>query len=152
MKRIISLIAVIALSAAVISCDKKDLSELQPVQLEVNAHTISGQWQLLKWNGEELAEGTYVYLDIVRNDKTYTMYQNMDSFTDVPHVLTGSYFLYTDEELGAIIRGNYDHDGGEWAHRYSITNLTENEMYWVSTDNPSFTQQFIRVDNIPVAE
>ena len=128
MKRIISLIAVIALSAAVISCDKKDLSELQPVQLEVNAHTISGQWQLQEWNGEELAEGTYVYLDIVRNDKTYTMYQNMDSFTDVPHVLTGSYHLYTDEEFGAIIRGNYDHDGGEWAHRYSITNLTENSF------------------------
>ena len=152
MKRIISLIAVIALSAAVISCDKKDLSEPQPVQLDVNAHTISGQWQLQEWNGEELAEGTYVYLDIVRNDKTYTMYQNMDSFTDVPHVLTGSYFLYTDEDLGAIIRGNYDHDGGEWAHRYSITNLTENSMFWVATDNPSFTQQFIRVDNIPVAE
>lgn len=152
MKRIISLIAIIALSAAVISCDKKDLSEPQPVQLEVNAHTISGQWQLLRWNGEELAEGTYVYLDIVRNDKTFTMYQNMDSFTDVPHVLTGSYFLYTDEELGAIIRGNYDHDGGEWAHRYAIESLTENAMFWVSTDNPSFTQQFIRVDNIPVAE
>ena len=73
MKRIISLIAVITLSAAVISCDKKDLSEPQPVQLEVNAHTISGQWQLQEWNGEGLAEGTYVYLDIVRNDKTYTM-------------------------------------------------------------------------------
>lgn len=152
MKRIISLIAVIALSAAVISCDKKDLSELQPVQLEVNAHTISGQWQLQEWNGEELAEGTYVYLDIVRNDKTYTMYQNMDSFTDVPHVLTGSYHLYTDEELGALIRGNYDHDGGEWAHRYAIKSLTEKDMLWVATDDPSFTQQFIRVDNIPVAE
>lgn len=152
MKRIISLIAIIAFSVAAVSCDKVILTEPDEVQLEVNAHNISGQWQLLKWNGEELAEGTYVYLDIVRNDKTFTMYQNMDSFTDVPHVLTGSYFLYTDEELGAIIRGNYDHDGGEWAHRYSITNLTENEMYWVSTDNPSFTQQFIRVDNIPVAE
>ena len=99
MKRIISLIAIIAFSVAAVSCDKVILTEPDEVQLEVNAHNISGQWQLLKWNGEELAEGTYVYLDIVRNDKTYTMYQNMDSFTDVPHVLTGSYFLYTDEEL-----------------------------------------------------
>ena len=152
MKRIISLIAIIAFSVAAVSCDKVILTEPDEVQLEVNAHNISGQWQLLKWNGEELAEGTYVYLDIVRNDKTFTMYQNMDSFTDVPHVITGSYFLYTDDELGSIIRGNYDHDGGEWAHRYAIKSLTEKEMLWVATDDPSFTQQFIRVDNIPVAE
>lgn len=149
MKRIISLIAIMAFSAAAVSCDRH---EPETVQLEVNAHTISGQWQLLEWNGEELAEGTYVYLDIVRNDRTYTMYQNMDSFSNVPHILTGSYFLYTDEELGAVIRGNYDHDGGEWAHRYAIKSLTENDMFWVATDDPSFTQHFTRVDNIPVAE
>jgi hypothetical protein len=147
MKKILSLISIIALAFTAMSCQKENQPE---PQLEVNAHNISGQWQLVEWNGDKLADGTYVYLDIVRNDKTYTMYQNMDSFTNVPHVLTGSYALSTDVELGAIIRGIYDHDCGEWSHRYIIKSLTASEMLWVATDDNSFTQKFIRVDNITV--
>jgi hypothetical protein len=78
------------------------------------------------------------------------MYQNMDSFSNVPHVITRSYFLSTDVELGAVIRGSYDHDSGEWAHRYIIKSLTANEMLWVATDDLSFTQKFVRVESIPV--
>lgn len=148
MKKILTLISIIALAISAISCEKEN--NAQPQQLEVNAHNISGQWKLTQWNGNALAEGTYVYLDIVRNDKTYTMYQNMDSFTNVPHVITGSYALSTDVELGAIIRGVYDHDCGEWSHRYVIKSLTSNTMEWVAVDDASFTQTYIRVDNIPV--
>ena len=150
MKKILTLISIIALAISAISCEKEN--NAQPQQLEVNAHNLSGQWELTQWNGSALAEGTYVYLDIVRNDKTYTMYQNMDSFTNVPHILTGSYHLTTDVELGAIIRGSYDHDCGEWAHRYMIQSLTADEMFWVATDDLSFSQKFVRVDSIPVAE
>ena len=149
MKKILILLSIITLSA--VSCGKIIMTEPEDApQLEVNAHNISGQWELVQWNGEYLAEGTYVYLDIVRNDKTYTMYQNMDSFTNVPHVITGSYYLSTDVELGAIIRGSYDHDNGEWAHRYNIISLTANEMFWVATDDLAFSQKFVRVDAIPV--
>lgn len=149
MKKILILLSLISLTA--VSCGKIIMTEPEEApQLEVNAHNISGQWQLVQWNGEYLAEGTYVYLDIVRNDKTYTMYQNMDSFTNVPHVITGSYNLYTDVEMGAIIRGNYDHDSGEWSHRYNIISLTANEMFWVATDDLAFSQKFVRVDAIPV--
>ena len=145
MKKILILLSIITLSA--VSCGKIIMTEPEDApQLEVNAHNISGQWELVQWNGEYLAEGTYVYLDIVRNDKTYTMYQNMDSFTNVPHVITGSYNLSTE----AIIRGIYDHDCGEWSHRYVIKSLTANEMFWVATDDLSFSQKFVRVDAIPV--
>lgn len=147
MKKILILLSIIAI--AVVSCEKNPMRE-EPPQLEVNANNISGQWELVQWNGEYLTEGTYVYLDIVRNDRTYTMYQNMDSFSNVPHVITGSYRLSTDEELGAIIRGTYDHDSGEWSHRYIIQSLTANEMFWVAKDDPSFTQKFRRVSTIPV--
>ena len=149
MKKIFTLISIIALAFSAVSCEKEE-NNAQPQQLEVNANNISGQWKLVEWNGENLAEGTYVYLDIVRNDKTYTMYQNMDSFTNVPHVITGSYYLYTDVELGAIIRGSYDHDSGEWSHRYVIKSLTSNTMEWVATDDLTFSQKFVRVDAIPV--
>ena len=149
MKKILTLISIIAIAFSAASCEKEE-NNAQPQQLEVNAHNISGQWELVQWNGNALVEGTYVYLDIVRNDKTYTMYQNMDSFTNVPHVITGSYALSTDVELGAIIRGIYDHDCGEWSHRYVIKSLTSNTMEWVAVDDASFTQTYIRVENIPV--
>ena len=149
MKKILILLSIISLAFSAASCEKEETNP-QPQQLEVNAHNISGQWELVEWNGANLEAGTYVYLDIVRNDKTYTMYQNMDSFTNVSHIITGSYHLSTDVELGAIIRGSYDHDCGEWSHRYIIRSLTANEMIWVATDDASFSQTFHRVDNIPV--
>ena len=149
MKKILILLSIITMAA--VSCGKIIQTEPEDApQLEVNANNISGQWELVEWNGSYLSEGTYVYLDIVRNDKTYTMYQNMDSFTNVPHVLTGSYHLSTDVELGAVIRGNYDHDSVEWSHRYIVQSLTANEMMWVATDDFSFSQKFVRVDTIPV--
>ena len=149
MKKILILLSIIAMTA--VSCGKIIITEPEEApQLEVNANNISGQWELVEWNGNRMSEGTYVYLDIVRNDKTYTMYQNMDSFSNVPHVITGSYFLSTDVELGAVIRGSYDHDSGEWAHRYIIESLTANEMLWVATDDLSFSQKFRRVSTIPV--
>jgi hypothetical protein len=149
MKKILILLSIIAMTA--VSCGKIIMTEPDEApQLEVNANNISGQWELVEWNGNRMSEGTYVYLDIVRNDKTYTMYQNMDSFSNVPHVITGSYYLYTDVELGAVIRGSYDHDLGEWSHRYVIKSLTADEMLWVASDAPAFTQKFRRVSTIPV--
>ena len=79
------------------------------------------------------------------------MYQNLDSFTNVPHVITGSYYIDTDVELGAVIRGNYDHDSGDWAHRYVVKSLTATTMVWVAKDDETFIQEFKRVDSIPVA-
>lgn len=150
--KIFKTLAVIALSMAAVSCGKTVQQEPEEEQLEVNAHTISGKWQLVEWNESSLAKGTYVYLDFVRNDMTYTMYQNMDSFTDVPRILTGSYYIDLDVELGPVIRGNYDHDNGDWAHRYIVKSLTATKMVWVAKDDDAFIQKFERVDSIPVAE
>lgn len=133
------------------SCDVIIVETEKEPQLEVNANNISGQWELIQWNEAGLDEGTYVYLDIVRNDRTYTMYQNLDSFSNVPHVVTGSYYIETDPELGAVIRGNYDHDGGDWAHRYVVKSLTADEMVWLAKDDNTFLQVFHRVESIPVA-
>lgn len=150
MNKITKLLTLALLAFAALSCDKVIVTEPQEELLEVNANNLSGKWQLFEWDGNVLAEGTYVYLDIVRNGQTYTMYQNMDSFSNVPHVITGKYTLTTDPELGTIIRGSYYHDNGEWAHRYMIQSLTADEMFWVATDDLSFSQKFVRVDNIPV--
>lgn len=148
-KRYFAFFLVAAVTA--VSCNKNDLSEPQEEQLEVNANNISGKWMLVEWNNAPLVEGTYVYLEILRNEKTYTLYQNLDSFAGVPHVITGSYYLYNDVESGAVIRGNYDYDRGDWSDRYVISSLTATKMVWTGKNDPSFVQEFSRVDSIPVA-
>ena len=150
-KRFLSVSFAVLAAMTVISCETEEERIPEEVQLEVNANNISGKWQLVEWNGTGLTDGTYVYLDIVRNDKTYTLYQNLDSFSKVPHVVTGSYYIETDPELGAIIRGNYDHDSGDWAHRYIVKSLTDVQMVWVAKDDETFIQIYDRVDAIPVA-
>lgn len=142
--------ALAALSFLAVSCDKNENTEPQEIYLDVNANNISGKWELVEWNGASLTSGTYVFLDIVRNDRTFKMYQNLDSFNNVPHVVSGSYYIETDPELGAIIRGSYDHDSGDWAHRYIIKDLTATKMTWVAKDDQDFVQKFVRVDSIPV--
>ena len=151
MKRILNLIMFLSAFAAV-SCELVEDGGIQEPLLEVNANNISGQWQLMRWNENTLNDDTYVYIDIVRNDRTYTMYQNIDSFKDVPHKVTGSYYLEVDPAIGAVIRGSYDHDSGDWAHRYVITDLTRSHMVWTAKDDPTFVQIWNRVDSIPVAE
>ena len=151
MKRILNLIMFLSAFAAV-SCELVEDGGIQEPLLEVNANNISGQWQLMQWNENKLNDDTYVYIDIVRNDRTYTMYQNIDSFKDVPHKVTGSYYLEVDPAIGAVIRGNYDHDSGDWAHRYIITDLSRTKMVWTAKDDPTFVQIWKRVDSIPVAE
>lgn len=149
MRRTASLLIMVCMALAFTSaCTVEPVEEVE--YLEVNANNISGKWELVEWNGAALAGGTYVFLDIVRNDRTYTMYQNLDTFQSIPHVVTGSYSLETDPELGAIIRGSYDHDSGDWAHRYIINDLTASSMVWVAKDDSGFIQKFARVESIPV--
>ena len=150
MNKITKILALAFMAVASMACNKiEDPQGNGSEPLEVNTNNISGKWELVEWNGAPMAGGTYVYMDIERG-KTYTMYQNLDSFSDIPHVITGSYNLATDPELGAIIRGSYDHDNGDWSHRYIIKDLYENEMLWVAKDDPSFTQKFVRIASIPV--
>ena len=144
LKKLTLLLSVFALA----SCVEKE----EPiVYLDVNAHNISGSWQLAEWNGVSLDASTYMYVNFVRNDRTFTIYQNLDSFTDVPHIATGTFYIEADVELGAIILGMYDHDSGDWAHRYIVKELTATSMIWVAKDNQDYIQKFVRVESIPVA-
>lgn len=144
-----TIIAVVLFTLALVACEKEKPVTIQ--YLDVTANNISGSWEVVEWNGAALEAGTYVYIDIVRNDGTFTLYQNVNSFSDIPDVITGRYHIETDEN-GAVIRGQYDHDSGDWAHRYYVKDLTATEMTWVAKDNVSEVQKFVRVESIPVAE
>ena len=134
---------IMVLSAAVVlaSC-----TEEAPVveYLDVTPNNISGEWELVQWNGSALEEGTYFYIEFIRKDRKYVIYQNFKSIGEFPQVLTGTFNIETDVELGAIIRGMYDFDGGYWAHDYEVNNLTNSQMEWIAVDDREFTQKFVK--------
>ena len=143
MKKILILLSIIAIAA--VSCEKDSMPEEAP-QLEVNANNISGQWELVEWNGSPLNSDTYFYVDFIRKDREFVIYQNFDSIGDLPHKVEGNYNIEIDIELGAILVGNYKYDGGMWSHDYEVNNLTKDSMEWVAVDDPSFTQKFERCE------
>lgn len=152
MNKVKSILVTLAVILSAVACEKKMPGEPPVEYLDVNVSNISGSWELVEWNGAPLQSGTYVFLNIIRKDWTYQMWQNVDSFQDVPHQVTGRFYLDVDPALGAIIRGDYDHDSGDWAHRYIIKDLTKDSMIWVAKDNAEYVQKFVRVESIPVAD
>ena len=85
MKRLLFILPIILLS--LVSC-KKD--EPLPEQLEVNRNNISGQWELVEWNGNNLEEGSFFRIELVRNDATFTIWQNFDAFPSLSREITGT--------------------------------------------------------------
>ena len=144
MKRFILLtISLLMATMGFMACDDDPVVPTEP-QLEVTANNIAGEWQLSSWKGAPLAEGSYVYLAFDRRERTYTLYQNLDSFST--RVLTGGFYIETDERWGAVIRGNYDYDRGDWTHRYTVISLTANEMIWASLDNVVDQSVYVRTE------
>lgn len=143
MKYINAIFAAFCLLSCV-CCSKPDNGGEEPL-LEVNRNNISGEWELVEWNGNSLEEGTFFRITLVRNDGTFTIVQNMDAFPEIPREITGRYDLREDEVYGSVISGIYDHDSGFWSHEYSISSLTAVRMQWVAVDEPGFVQIFERV-------
>ena len=130
---------------AVAACGCSSDKEYVEPQLDVTPHNISGEWQLESWQqGQQMAEGSYVYLSIERKDALFTIYQKIDSFR--ARKITGRYAIEIDPELGGVIRGMYDYDGGDWAHRYIITSLTADRMVWVAKDARTDVSVYVRAD------
>lgn len=150
MKKIVKLLVIGAIALASNACelfnDEPPVNH-EAVELEVTPNNISGSWGLDAWSEGELPEGMFVYIDFVRSDRTFTMYQNIDSHSDYTYTrtLTGRYHIYIDEELGcAVLRGEYDHGAGEWNHRYIVESLTEQSMKLVPKDSPKEWCTYIR--------
>lgn len=142
------IITALAASFMMLSCANKETPTVE--YLDVNANNLAGNWQQVEWRGSELVESSYFYMTIVRKDQLFTFYQNVDSMSDMPHVITGRFNLETDPELGAIILGEYDYVGAFWSHRYIVKDLTADTMTWIAVDDPTEIKKFVRVASIPV--
>lgn len=138
-------IALFSLALAVCgACDDDDVVE---TPLIPNANNIAGTWQLVEFNGETLAEGTYVYIEFIRKDMLFEMYQNLDSFQQ--RKLTGRFNILEEEGVGYVIRGLYDHGTGDWNHDYLITKFTNERMVWMAQDDSDDVSVYMRCDGIP---
>ncbi|MBQ3209814.1 MAG: hypothetical protein IJB23_08375 [Alistipes sp.] len=142
-------IALLFAALALCSCDKPDNNQ-SDMLIEVTPTTLAGLWMLESYdNGKTLAEGTFVYIDFVRSDRSYTIYQNVGSM--YTQTITGNYFIDIDSELGAVIRGNYgtdEYNYFDWSHRY-IVQMQSDTMRWIAKDDPENISVYIRVDALP---
>ncbi|MGN1220805.1 MAG: hypothetical protein ACI4TU_07695 [Candidatus Cryptobacteroides sp.] len=142
MKTFFKAFLTVLFTVLVLACSKPD-KEPAIIYLPVNANNISGDWELVEFNGSTLIEGTYMHITFVRNDKTFVMTQNLDATNDVPHTSTGSFNILTENGV-SIIKGKYDYDGGLWGHDYIVTDLTATSMTWTAKDDETFVQKFER--------
>ena len=92
MKTIFRFTLLALIVTAFCACDD-DKSYVAP--LDVTPNNLAGTWQLAQWNGAPLAQGSYVYIEFIRKDQKYVMYQNLDSFG--ARKLTGRFAIETDE-------------------------------------------------------
>lgn len=144
MKKIWYYLSLMLCALALVGCESNDEEYVEP-QLEVTPNNIAGEWKLESLNnGTAVAEGCYLYMELVRRDRSFTIYENLDSFQTARQ--TGYFVIETDPELGAIIRGNYDFGGGDWNHRYIVQSLTATRMTWVAMDDPQDVSIYVRAE------
>ena len=124
MKTFLKTIAFMLVLTGVFACTPEE--DLTPQSLEVTPNNISGIWALAEVDGEQLPDGLYCYIQFVRRDRTFTMYQKFDSM--YPRRLTGSFSITKDEYKGYILDGKYDYGMGDWNNSYIVTNLFEESM------------------------
>lgn len=144
MKRLFKIALLSLALAASGACDDKN--DEQP-RLKANANNIAGTWCLAEFGGAEPAEGTYVYIEFIRKDALFEMYQNIDSF--LPRKLTGRFGIAEEETGEEVIRGLYDHGVGDWKHSYRITEFTAERMVWTALDDADDVSVYVRCDEIP---
>lgn len=139
MKNWLKMFAAMAIAVTAMGCMPTPEEPTEP-QLEVTPNNIAGVWMLSTWQGAELAEGSFVYIDFVRQGRTYTIYQNVDS--SVVRKITGEYNIYTNKSGQVVLRGTYDYtDSEEWTNRYVVESLTATKMKLVVFDAADSTKK-----------
>ncbi|MGM9741173.1 MAG: hypothetical protein ACI3ZP_11275 [Candidatus Cryptobacteroides sp.] len=99
-------------------------------------YQIVGTWRLTEWNGEEIdSDARYFYMVLESKERTFTIYQNLDSAN--PYSMTGTFSLeYDEEEEINVVSGMYDHEFGFWSHEYRVIKTDDDTMVWTAIDDP----------------
>ena len=139
-------VMLMAATLAVVGCEKP---APQPTEkpMAVTYSALDGAWQLTMWQGTELAEDTYLYIEFDRSSRHYTMWDNIDSMyaTDT----TGTFTITEEEDGTYTLSGTYDYGVGDWSNDYRVV-LTHggDHMQWRAL-SANQTMDFVRVEAIP---
>ena len=115
--------------------------------MAVTYATLDGSWQLTMWQGTELAEDTYLYIEFDRSSRHYIMWDNIDSMyaTDT----TGTFTITEEEDGTYTLSGIYDYGVGDWSNDYRVVLTHEGEhMQWRAL-SANQTMDFVRVEAMP---
>ena len=145
MKTFLKTIAFMLVLTGVFACSPDE--DLTPQSLDVTPNNISGVWKLAERNGIALPEGVYCYMQFVRRDRTFTMYQKFDSM--YPRRLTGSFEITKDEYKGYILSGKYDYGAGNWNNSYLVTSLFEDFMVLTADTENGDVCKYVRCNELP---
>ena len=145
MKNILKMAMMLLFVCSFIACSDDENPE--PQSLEVTPNNISGIWRLEELNGEAIPEGTFCYIEYVRSDRTFTIYQKFDSM--YPRCITGVYSIEKDPYKGYILSGEYDYGMGEWNNDYIVTSLYETTMTLAADNETGEISKYERCDKVP---
>ena len=142
------IMAVLATSAILCSgCDRESTPPATATSMDVTYSTIDGSWELIAWNGEALAEGTYCYTEFERSERHFEMWSNFGSM--YADKRSGSFDIEQNEYGEFILTGIYDNGIGDWTDSYTVTmSQSGSEMQWkaASTNN---VYTYSKIDDIP---
>ena len=145
MKTILKTMVLVLALTGLAACTADE--DVTPQQLEVTPNNVSGIWSLAEVNGEALPGGLYCYIEFVRRDRTFTIYQKFDSM--YPRRVTGSFSITKEEGKGYILSGKYDYGMGEWNNEYYVTELFESSMVLKADSENADVCKYIRCNEIP---
>lgn len=146
MKNFLKTTAMLFIALCFVACSNND-DDLTPKSLEVTPHNISGYWMLTEFNGMVLPEGVFCYIEYIRKDRKFVMYQKFDSM--YPRRITGVYSIEKDKYGKYILSGVYDYGMGEWNNKYFVTELLDNTMILTADSENADICRYVRCNEIP---
>ena len=148
MRQINRLLATLLIAAAtLIAGCEKPTSQPTKKPMAVTYAALNGCWKLTKWQGEAMAEDTFLYIEFDRTQRRYTMWDNIDSMyaTDT----TGTYAISEEEDGTYTLTGTYDYGLGDWSEQYNVVLYDEgNTMLWRAR-GAAQTMEYVRVAERP---
>lgn len=134
----LTLLAVMAITAALTSCEKPVPVEDNPVpELEITYNDLEGCWRLTHLNGVKIFDDTELYIEFdntkLDNGKVSHRYKMLDNIGSMyPRLRTGSYSLVTEEDGSYTLSGSYDNGSGDWNEVYRVALFPGERLQWRS--------------------
>lgn len=143
MKNIFKTLSIVFVILSLAACTKE--TTVSDNQLPVTSDNISGTWQLSEFNGSPLADGLYMYLELVRRDRKFSFYENISGSENVTVPKSGRFDFFGDRVISFL----YDNSMSSYGKKYEIVSLTKDRMVWVRQDNKDEVSVYVRCETIP---